>query len=253
MANVGKNIRLLRTQKNMTQDELAERLFVSRQTISNYETGRSQPDIDTLLRIAEALDVEAQHLLYGSPDTQAQLIQKKRAIASSFALAGFAVIYHLLVQLYETLRPTYFLAGLAYPLALLLRPSLFLLAGWTLMQLLGILTKARPLQTRWARFAFWGMIAALVSYYILILPHCGWAVWSSWEVWQLRLSGQEYSYSSSFSITPWWNAAVHWILSHIKSLIWVFPVTGIALWLTGSFSKAAYDPSDTEPPTNPTQ
>ena len=59
MADVGKNIRLLRTQRKMTQDELAEKLFVSRQTVSNYETGRSQPDIDTLLRIAEALDVEA--------------------------------------------------------------------------------------------------------------------------------------------------------------------------------------------------
>ena len=246
MANVGKNIRLLRTQKNMTQDELAERLFVSRQTISNYETGRSQPDIDTLLRIAEALDVEAQHLLYGSPDTQAQLIQKKRAIASSFALAGFAVIYHLLVQLYKTLRPTYFLAGLAYPLALLLRPSLFLLEGWTLMQLVGILTKARPLQTRWARFAFWGMIAALVSYYILILPHCGWAVWSSLEVWQLRLSGQGYNYSSTFSITPWWDTMVQWITRHIKGLSVLFPIAGVILWLTGSSSNAACDSSDAE-------
>lgn len=41
MANVGKNIRRLRTQKHMTQDELAEKLFVSRQTVSNYETGDS--------------------------------------------------------------------------------------------------------------------------------------------------------------------------------------------------------------------
>lgn len=41
MANVGKNIRRLRTQKHMTQDELAEKLFVSRQTVSNYETGVS--------------------------------------------------------------------------------------------------------------------------------------------------------------------------------------------------------------------
>lgn len=42
MANVGKNIRNLRTQKKLTQDELAEKLFVSRQTVSNYENGVSQ-------------------------------------------------------------------------------------------------------------------------------------------------------------------------------------------------------------------
>ncbi len=41
MANVGKNIRILRTRKKMTQDALAEKLFVSRQTVSNYETGGS--------------------------------------------------------------------------------------------------------------------------------------------------------------------------------------------------------------------
>lgn len=41
MADVGKNIRHLRIQKHMTQDELAERLFVSRQTVSHYETGDS--------------------------------------------------------------------------------------------------------------------------------------------------------------------------------------------------------------------
>ena len=41
MANIGKNIRRLRNSKHMTQDDLAEKLFVSRQTVSNYETGGS--------------------------------------------------------------------------------------------------------------------------------------------------------------------------------------------------------------------
>ena len=47
MADVGKNIRKFRTKRHMTQDDLAERLFVSRQTVSNYETGKSNPDLDT--------------------------------------------------------------------------------------------------------------------------------------------------------------------------------------------------------------
>lgn len=41
MTNIGKNIRILRTEKKMTQDELAEKLFVSHQTVSNYERGGS--------------------------------------------------------------------------------------------------------------------------------------------------------------------------------------------------------------------
>ena len=42
MRDIGKNIRDLRKRQNMTQDELAARLFVTRQTVSNYENGVSQ-------------------------------------------------------------------------------------------------------------------------------------------------------------------------------------------------------------------
>ena len=65
MAKVGKNIRTLRTKQGMSQETLAEKLFVSRQTISNYETGKSYPDIDMLVKIAEELHVEVQVLIYG--------------------------------------------------------------------------------------------------------------------------------------------------------------------------------------------
>ena len=53
MRDIGKNIRDLRQQKHLTQEELAERLFVTRQTISNYENGRTRPDVDQILRLAE--------------------------------------------------------------------------------------------------------------------------------------------------------------------------------------------------------
>ena len=56
MRDIGKNIRDLRVKQNMTQDELAEKLFVTRQTVSNYETGRSRPDVEMLASIAEALN-----------------------------------------------------------------------------------------------------------------------------------------------------------------------------------------------------
>ena len=42
MRDIGKNIKQLREGKGMTQEGLAEQLFVTRQTISNYETGGSQ-------------------------------------------------------------------------------------------------------------------------------------------------------------------------------------------------------------------
>ena len=41
MRDIGKNIKTLRIRRGMTQDELAEALYVTRQTVSNYETGVS--------------------------------------------------------------------------------------------------------------------------------------------------------------------------------------------------------------------
>lgn len=52
MRDISKNIRALRTAKGLTQEELAAALHVTRQTVSNYENGRSRPDIDMVLRIA---------------------------------------------------------------------------------------------------------------------------------------------------------------------------------------------------------
>ena len=48
MANTGKTIKALRIRKNMTQDELAEKLFVSRQTVSNYSSSISMASINEL-------------------------------------------------------------------------------------------------------------------------------------------------------------------------------------------------------------
>lgn len=41
MTKIGRNIREQRMKKGLSQEELAERLYVTRQTISNYETGVS--------------------------------------------------------------------------------------------------------------------------------------------------------------------------------------------------------------------
>ena len=59
MRDIGKNIRYLRESKGLTQDQLAEKLFVTRQTVSNYETGRTRPDVDMIVSIANVLETDA--------------------------------------------------------------------------------------------------------------------------------------------------------------------------------------------------
>ena len=55
MRDIGKNIRYYREKKGYSQEQLAQLLFVTRQTVSNYETGRSRPDVETLVKLAGLL------------------------------------------------------------------------------------------------------------------------------------------------------------------------------------------------------
>jgi len=52
-----------RAELNMTQDELAKSLYVSKRSITNWETGRTTPDIDSLIRLAKLYDISLDDLL----------------------------------------------------------------------------------------------------------------------------------------------------------------------------------------------
>lgn len=66
------NIRNFRKNRGLTQEELAIRLNVVRQTVSKWEKGLSVPDADMLQRLAEVLEVSVGQLLGGEPEQQPQ-------------------------------------------------------------------------------------------------------------------------------------------------------------------------------------
>lgn len=65
MTNVqfGKNIKKLRRLKGFTQQEIAETLNISRQTLSNYELGKREPDMDLVIQFARIFKVTIDVLL----------------------------------------------------------------------------------------------------------------------------------------------------------------------------------------------
>jgi len=63
MMEIGTIIRKIRNEKGFTQEEAAEKLNVSRQTISNWENGRSYPDIISVIRMSEVYSVSLDRLL----------------------------------------------------------------------------------------------------------------------------------------------------------------------------------------------
>lgn len=61
--SVGKRLQSLRREHNMSQEVLAEQIGVTRQTISKWERGQSEPDLASLLRLSEIFGVTADDLL----------------------------------------------------------------------------------------------------------------------------------------------------------------------------------------------
>ena len=63
------NIRSLRKARGLSQEEVAQRLHITRQTLSKWENGLSVPDAQLLLKLAEILEVSVAQLLEGSTET----------------------------------------------------------------------------------------------------------------------------------------------------------------------------------------
>lgn len=76
---VSNSIKKLREERGMTQDELAEKLNMTRQAVSNWETGKTQPDIETLTRLAEIFDVSVERIIYGS-ERKERIVQVSRNV-----------------------------------------------------------------------------------------------------------------------------------------------------------------------------
>lgn len=95
MNDIAKNIRKIRKQKGITQDALAAQLHVTRQAVSNWETGKNQPDLEMLESISKALGAELTELFYGTKSPEGyQRFQRHHvvwtAVLGVLALQAFA-------------------------------------------------------------------------------------------------------------------------------------------------------------------
>lgn len=73
---IGAQIKKFRTGMNLSQEELAERLYVSRQTISNWENGKSYPDIHSLLLLSTLFQVSLDELVKGDIEMMEEEIKE---------------------------------------------------------------------------------------------------------------------------------------------------------------------------------
>lgn len=68
LEKIGKFIKERRTLKGITQEELSNKLNVSKQAVSKWERGKSFPDVGLLLDLSKELDVSVNDLLLGGDE-----------------------------------------------------------------------------------------------------------------------------------------------------------------------------------------
>lgn len=61
--NFGETIKTLRSNKNLSQQQLADKLFVSRSSVANWESGRREPDLVLILRLANIFNIDPSMLI----------------------------------------------------------------------------------------------------------------------------------------------------------------------------------------------
>lgn len=91
--NFGKNLQILRKMTNMTQEELAEKLNISRQTISKWELGSILPEAEKLIELCEIFNCSVDQLLRENMDFSNEAYSDIKVVTvESFHYISYAVI-----------------------------------------------------------------------------------------------------------------------------------------------------------------
>lgn len=92
---LGQQLKAHRKELGISQDELAEKIFVSRQSISNWENNKTYPDIHTLLLLAETFGVSLDELIKGDVEEMKEEINAQERAGfnrDSLCFAIFGIV-----------------------------------------------------------------------------------------------------------------------------------------------------------------
>ncbi len=105
--SIGEKIYDLRKKKNMSQEDLASVLNVSRQTISKWETGESNPDFDKIVALCNFFEISTDEFLKGSNPILEEKIErvnsKNKALTFSMCIVIFIVMC-ILIEVFESIE-----------------------------------------------------------------------------------------------------------------------------------------------------
>ena len=209
MSRIGKNIKKARSEKGYTQEQLAQKLSVTRNTISNYETGHSNPDIEMLQMLAEALETDPNTLIYGEKKNQSVDQIWRKEILKRIAwlvIAGLIMMVSSYLIKYgnEIAKDTFRVPVWVYWLILAACPLAFIIIGTQLMALAWRACGKRIADHRWTKMVFWILIAVFILWVIAVTADSiryEYAWWLHGEM--AKKLGPDESLTFSFSSRIW--------------------------------------------------
>lgn len=105
MVNINETLRQLRLDRGMTQEDVAGQVGLTRQAVSSYESGRTQPGLDILQRLADVYQVELTDIIYG----HGRSLRLRRAIrVTAIIMAAVTLVAQLGEALLRWLTNWYF-------------------------------------------------------------------------------------------------------------------------------------------------
>lgn len=114
---LGKQIKNHRLKAHLSQEELAEKIFVSRQTISNWENEKSYPDIISVIELSNLYSISLDDLLKGDEKMIEHLEESTNVVRSNQKMIWAIIVNIIVVALLITLNMfipdnRYFLVGI---------------------------------------------------------------------------------------------------------------------------------------------
>lgn len=98
--NLGERLFELRKAKNLTQDDMAEKLNVTRQTVSKWETNQSTPDFDKIMPLCELFEIGVEELLTGKKSEEKQEKKEEKVLTRQEAKEKSAKVVSASIFIY---------------------------------------------------------------------------------------------------------------------------------------------------------
>ncbi len=178
--NIGEKIYNLRKKKNLSQEELANILNVSRQSISKWETGESTPDLDKIVPLCNFFEISTDEFLKGKDIVYERKLKeekkKNKALTLSLCLVIFGIMI-ILTMILEELEVSEGMIGAIIMLGITLIGVLLIYYFWSNQEEKKVDQKGKIIN----KIIF---LVTIIIYFLVSF------IWNSWSIsWIIFIIG----------------------------------------------------------------